>query len=336
MARKRPSDEEKLRRLFANQKSFEYGGHTYKVLIAGKPVTNKSIKGPRGGEPKTDVYVKLQDEMGAIRELKISHKKDNADFLENKMKLERAQQIFGGADETRERLSELAMNMADKVANRDVYNPERNGRTEAGSYCLGYRLDIVNKPCGELSDVVPMSQEEKVETLAGGGLPDNKRNAMVNGEPITDSGVANLMLQHDITDDYTVQDAMRDIMPIEDYAKDMDVYFKLSAVNYRSAKGKAENRALLFRYDYSVGADGKLEATLRTGEPLEHTGREAADALKSVAAAAGIKLAPHQKSVHRKANMPPEGDSIVYVEGYTKANGVSVKSYWRHNGSRNR
>ena len=36
------------------------------------------------GEPKTDIYVEAESEYGEIVEIKITYKKENADFIENK------------------------------------------------------------------------------------------------------------------------------------------------------------------------------------------------------------------------------------------------------------
>lgn len=47
------------------------------------------------GEPKTDIYVLAKDEKDITREFKISYKKPNADFLENKTSAERAELLFG-------------------------------------------------------------------------------------------------------------------------------------------------------------------------------------------------------------------------------------------------
>ena len=64
-----------------------YKEQEFTIIEADKPTCLQ-------GEPKTDVYVLLQNDE-KVEEIKISYKKENADFLENKTNAERAQQIFG-------------------------------------------------------------------------------------------------------------------------------------------------------------------------------------------------------------------------------------------------
>ena len=57
---------------------FEFQGKHYSIICSGKPTCYK-------GEPKTDVYVLAKSVSDQI-EIKLSYKKENADFIENKMK----------------------------------------------------------------------------------------------------------------------------------------------------------------------------------------------------------------------------------------------------------
>lgn len=66
---------------------FVFEGKEYAVVLSGKPTCRK-------GEPKTDIYILAESDEGDI-EIKISYKKENADFIENKMSAERAEQLFG-------------------------------------------------------------------------------------------------------------------------------------------------------------------------------------------------------------------------------------------------
>ena len=71
---------------------FQHGGKEYHITRIGAP----SYKGP--GNPKTDLYVKLDNKIGSFgTELKISLKASNATWIENWMKPERMEQIFGKA-----------------------------------------------------------------------------------------------------------------------------------------------------------------------------------------------------------------------------------------------
>lgn len=361
-------DESRLLEMFRDamesKREVRQGGHTYRVLIADKPMPNKRYDKSAAGEPKTDVYALLEDETGKHIELKISHKKENADFLENKIMRPRFNEMFGKDADTR--MNDIIGEFKDKVARRVVYNYEK------GSYCLGYRLDIVNKPAGHLTVEAELSDSQKIDVYSGTNLPESKRNALVGGQEIKDSGVANVMLQHDISDDYTIEDAIGDCQDIRDYAKSTPIYYKLSAVNYCSERerNKFENRALLFSCRHSVGADGKICGIVVPAErPLETKAREFANELFEVAETHGITLRagsnacrkmptnastvedvsdtktpstktskPRQKSRRKTkkigAARHESGDGEVFVEGYTKSNGVVVSSYTRSRGKR--
>lgn len=81
--------ERRLLELFAVGTNFVLDGGDYEVLISGKPTCSR-------GEPKTDVFVQCRDCFsGELRDVKISYKQPNADFLENKIKAECAREIFG-------------------------------------------------------------------------------------------------------------------------------------------------------------------------------------------------------------------------------------------------
>ena len=56
---------------------FVFQNKKYKVILSGKPTCHK-------GEPKTDIYILAESEYDKV-EIKISYKKENADFIENKM-----------------------------------------------------------------------------------------------------------------------------------------------------------------------------------------------------------------------------------------------------------
>ena len=66
-----------------------FNDQSWCVQNVGKPTCGN-------GEPKTDIYILLKSESSEeIREIKISYKKSNADFVENKIKADRAEIIFG-------------------------------------------------------------------------------------------------------------------------------------------------------------------------------------------------------------------------------------------------
>ena len=74
--------------LFKKNEQFIYNNKRYTILFSAKPTCPS-------GEPKTDIYVSAVADTKEKTEFKISFKKENADFLENKIKAERAEQILG-------------------------------------------------------------------------------------------------------------------------------------------------------------------------------------------------------------------------------------------------
>lgn len=80
--------ERRIAQLLRKGCTFIFQGQKYTVINSGKPTCRK-------GEPKTDIYVEAQSESGDTIEIKISYKKENADFIENKTNAERAKALFG-------------------------------------------------------------------------------------------------------------------------------------------------------------------------------------------------------------------------------------------------
>lgn len=87
---------------------FVFREKEYKVVLSGKPTCHK-------GEPKTDIYILAKSETDKV-EIKISYKKENADFIENKMSAERAEQLFG--TEWKEIIEQSTTAISDKFEER--------------------------------------------------------------------------------------------------------------------------------------------------------------------------------------------------------------------------
>ena len=83
--------EESILELFKESKEFIFEQDKYEITDIGKPRPDKGT-----GECKTDIYILTKNRSTCLpREFKISIKQTNADFLENKIKLERAIEFFG-------------------------------------------------------------------------------------------------------------------------------------------------------------------------------------------------------------------------------------------------
>ena len=79
--------ERRILAFMAEGTEFVFQEKNYKIILSGKPTCHK-------GEPKTDIYI-LAESASDKAEIKISYKKENADFIENKMSADRAEQLFG-------------------------------------------------------------------------------------------------------------------------------------------------------------------------------------------------------------------------------------------------
>lgn len=258
--------------LFNPGSPFYFKGEKYIVDMAGKPITKK-------GEPKTDIYVKSFRTFGnKFIEFKISFKQENADFLENKMTAERAQQIFG--ERWKEIICNFTTQIEEKFLNRPLIFKRNLGKTKAGCITLGWKFELVNKPGGDLSDVVNLRFNEVLEVYAGRKLDDSKRNASVNGLIIPESGVANCVINCDAQSISTIQEAVDNIIHIEDFAvENPNVYFACKALNYRSFDNKYDgNRPLSVFIDWEV-TNSKLNPNVRFDDPLVTRGNQVASKL---------------------------------------------------------
>lgn len=258
--------EEVVRRFFSKGTTFNYEGEEYTVIDSGKPLPQKGK-----GEPKTDIYVCAQSG-DTTREFKISYKKKNADFLENKMKSDRAEQIFG--ENWKEIIEENTKRISDRFEEAPVLFLDQRKKTEPGSMTLGWRFELFNKPQGELSGKMEnMTMDQVYEVYAGEKLEDRKRDAKVNGKVIPNSGTADYIL---VTDEVeSAQDIINRMQTIGEYINDNpDIYFGCKALNYRSKKKKMEgNRALSVQVDWHV-EDEKLNIDIEYEKPLMRDGKQ--------------------------------------------------------------
>lgn len=258
--------EEVVRKFFPKGTTFDYEGEEYMVIDSGKPLPQKGK-----GEPKTDIYVCAQSE-GTTKEFKISYKKKNADFLENKMKSDRAKQIFGA--NWKEIIEENTKRISDRFEETPVLFLDQRKKTEPGSMTLGWRFELFNKLQGGLSGKMEnLTRDQVYEVYAGKKLEERKRNAKVNGKVIPNSGTADYIL---VTDEVeSAQDIINRMQPIGEYIdENPDIYFGCKALNYRSKKKKMEgNRALSVQVDWHV-EDEKLSIDIEYEKPLMRDGKQ--------------------------------------------------------------
>ena len=264
--------EKNILNMFQPGITFEYNDNQYKVTLSGKPTCKK-------GEPKTDIYIEAQDTMTAKRmEFKISFKKQNADFLENKTNAERAAQLFG--DNWSNIISTATENLRTNFKERPLIYKTKFKRTEAGAITLGWKFELLNKQSGELSGDISLTHDQIVDVYAGKNLSIEKRDALVNGKLIPASGIANFILFEDAPIN-NVQDAVNALITIDDYViQHPKVYFACKALNYRTFRQKYDGNRPLAVYVKWCVENGKLAHKLCFETPLVYGGHEAAKNLK--------------------------------------------------------
>ncbi len=244
----------------------QYGRKEYKIKLVGKPTVSR-------GEPKTDIYVLLEESNGEQVEVKISFKKSNADFLENKISAERAEQLFGSnwADV----IKNLAKKLSYNLRNKEIVYFEGKGKTQKGSITLGWKFELVNKDNGQLSEKLDLSTEQIVDVYSGTTLIDSKKHASVNGVQIQNSGVATHILVGELSDNATAQDVFNNITTISQYCSSgQHVFGAFKALNYRTFAEKDDGNRPLGVYISWSNQDGLLTPDIEWENPLSTKGEE--------------------------------------------------------------
>ncbi|MBE6745942.1 MAG: hypothetical protein E7558_00620 [Ruminococcaceae bacterium] len=261
--------ERKIASLLYKGNTFNYRGDCFTILNSGKPTCMK-------GEPKTDIYVEAKSEYGDIIEIKITYKKENADFIENKTNAVRAKALFG--DDWENIIMQATESIRDVFENKKLIYKSAAARTERGAITLGWKYELLNKTGGGLSGLVELTREQIIDVYAGTHISKDKRDARVNGVIIKNCGIANFILMNDSVK--TTQEIIDSLYTIEDYV-DMypTVYFACKALNYRTFYNKYDgNRPLSVYVDWYV-ENGQLCHNLVFDSPLSVGGNEVADNL---------------------------------------------------------
>ena len=249
-------------------KQFIFNGKNYEVILSDKPTCYK-------GEPKTDIYILAKSNIDEV-EIKISYKKENADFIENKMSAERAEQLFGS--NWKEVIEHSTLAIADRFAERMLIYTDKFKRTGKGSITLGWKFELMNKNSGELSGKMLLTMNQIVDVYAGSNLSLDKRNASVCGNNIPNSGIANYILMDESVK--SAQDVIDKMIPIREYVyRHPEIYFACKALNYRTFEEKWDgDRPLAVQVKWSAD-EGKLIPQLVFDRPLLVKGNEAAERL---------------------------------------------------------
>lgn len=265
--------ERHILQLFLDSKSITINDIEYFVKNVGKPR-------PSRGECKTDIYVLLEDLSGTKKELKISVKQHNADFLENKISLSRATEILG--DDAQNIISKSIKNIETSFTNDYLINIDKFKRTEGNCIKMGWKFELLNVLSGEKSGVIELSNEQKIDIFSGSNLSAEKKNCRVNGELIVDSGVANYIIESDsiVTDLKYYLDKMKNI---NEFSVLNDIYFACKALNYRMSQDKWDgDRPLAVYCDWFINSGNLLDVNIVFENPLSIKGNEIGKNIRNI------------------------------------------------------
>lgn len=259
--------EESIISLFRIGQQITWKDQLFTILNSDKPTTKSK------GEPKTDVYLKLEDTTtNKSIEFKISCKLEGSnEFQENKIKASRAKQIWGV--NWKEIIQNSALSIREKFENTETYFPIGVGRTKETQYTNGWKVEIASKP-RELAVKLELTDTEiRDKIYKGTTLDDAKKNCIVNGEVIKNSGVAEYMLVttlEKVNNIDTVSDILNLLIPIDEYPISTH-YIIFTGNNYRVLKDKHDgNRPLGVQVIWTANQEkNTLENHLKFDCPLD-------------------------------------------------------------------
>lgn len=248
---------------FTEGQKIQYQNKEFLVLLSGKPKTNK------GGEPKTDCYIKLKDLSNEkIHEYKISCKlKSSNEFQENKVKAERAEEILGPDWEN------IIIKTSKKIEHlfkeKELNNPKGLKRNKHGHLVLGWKIEIASKKRTLSAELELNEQKIKDYIYKGTNQKEIKKNSYINDIQIKDSGIANYMLITEIEDINNPKDVLDKIVDIDKHQIDTHyLIFTANTYSINKPKNKTDgNRSLAVRIEWELKND-KLYPNIKYDSPL--------------------------------------------------------------------
>lgn len=250
---------------FRNDRLFTYYGSICEVLEVGKPRPQSA-----GGECKTDVFVRARiQDTGKEFDLKISVKNTNREFMGNKLKKEDVEAYLGPDWENI--LIEATTSIKDAFENRVLMYASGHYPIKPNSVTVGWKLEIADRPRA-LSVPIPLSDRQiRDYVYKGTNLTWDKKDSIVNGRVIPNSGVAEYLIITCIEDIETSDDVIEQMELIDD-ADIGDTYFIFTANNYRTDVQSADGpRFLAVRIEWEV-YNGRMIPIFHYDNPLQYTG----------------------------------------------------------------
>lgn len=278
------SYESKIRNLACNVNTFTFDRDDYDLILCGKP----TVEGG-GGETKTDIYIRAKCKKdGKIKEIKISYKKNNYSFVENKIKKERAEKIYG------QNWSKIIQGQINSIKSKFEKEPlvyfKQSGNTCRGSVKMGWRYEMEND--GNRTLGTKIDQDITANIWANKGASEKYTNGIIDGAKVPGSGIPNYFLEADIASIKSADDIFSNIVPIIEWlSKNTCITSAFLAQNYRTIEKKQEGnkRHLAVWVEWKI-TGGKLDASLIFNKPLEMESGTVFEQFKSCMKSLGIDL----------------------------------------------
>lgn len=310
--------EQKILDVLNNDPVVTFGDQQFELLFADKPIVPYG-----GGECKTDIYALYAnlDDPKDCREIKISAKKSNAEFFDNKLKMEKAEAIIGM---NWYMLVEDAAQIVFAECPPPLIYLSKTGRVQAASMTLGWRLDLVNKPS---TRTFPMIDDYDGKLIVVSGkdsthhfyLTQDQVNPILKIRPSTreyileedvsyyieeafelkegelteekkqegicvlEAGIADYVLDG-LDNPTSAQQIIDNLVTVEEYAANMGtIYAAFRAVNERLISGKHErSRWLAVQVQWYINEYGELTGDLIFDRPLEYNSNDISAELNTI------------------------------------------------------
>jgi hypothetical protein len=255
--------EQKVRAVVEKVKLFTLNKEEFELIYCGKPTTSGG-----GGEVKTDIYIKAKKLSNQkIEEVKISYKKPSFSFVENKIKKERAEKIYG------EKWSKIIQSQITEIKKEFQQKPliyfEKKGRIEKGSITLGWRYEMEHEGSRTLGTKI----KQNISSQIWKNKNANERyiHGIIEGKKKQYSGIPNFCLTKDPDEVKTAVDVFDNLISMDKLVKTHgNITSAFLAQNYRSHKHKQEGnrRHLAVWINWEI-INGKLGCKYIFDNPLQ-------------------------------------------------------------------
>lgn len=247
---------------FNNCESLVWKGSAYSEIRAFKPTTSS-------GECRTDTYVSLMNAGVEVDAIKISIKKNDAEFMANKLTAQDAESLLGSDWDSI--LKESINLIRNEFIEKEIFFLKPKGDPSDINFTLGWKLEVANKP-RTLSAPLALSKKETADKVfRGTGQPDYRKNAFINGHTVLNSGVADYLLEGSNNSFRDAQSILNSLQDLSNYIPS-DIYLIFTANNYRIKANKADGpRTLAVCISWEVEGN-KIRPRFIFDQPLVYKG----------------------------------------------------------------